>query len=770
MNAASFQQLTTFAESGSNAALVTFMIYTLAVFGLAWLSNRLLQSKSFMSEYFLGSRGLGVWAFALTFAATSASGGSFTGFPSKIYTHGWILGLWIGSYIVVPICAMGLLGKRINQVARISGAITVPDVLRDRFRSATFGLLAVSLIVFFMSFNLVGQFKAGSEILKTLLQDVDAFNSAVGWVAGVKSNVDFLQKVDADYLLCLVTFAIAVVVYTTYGGFHAVVWTDVMQGVVMVVGVLLMLPLAIYEVGGMTNATRQLAEMTPPRVGFVNLELETPLSSNFAVSSPWFILPGESEDTPRLFRVSRTLAVPENKSMVEYIKVVELTTPEEITRQLKKLEETGEVDNVAEKLRDVQQRGSVWLNDAPELQSVKVLVTLIKSYRFGKNKRGVYVTGPGPDPPRLPSTPGTLEIKIDEPDATIQILNADNVLEVERSSNDAQVLIALESDSHSLRVTKPGFQSFTQKVNISEGQTNTVEVALSKAADGAAAEADGPVARPASSSDGFLPLSLAISFFFMWAISGAGQPSSMVRLMAFKNAMTLRRAIFTVALYYSAIYFPLVIIFTCARVMLPGMDLESDRIMPQMAVTLTTGIGQGWLAGLLVAAPFAAVMSTVDSFLLMISSGLVRDIYQRNINPEVSEKQIKLMSYVFTMMVGTGATLGAVNPPQFLQDIIVYTGSGLAACFLAPMVFALYWPRANSAGSIGGMLAGFAAHLAMYIGGIFVNGSFFKPYKLFNFNPIIIGLLVSFVAVYVITRMTPPPSEEIVRKYFYKKK
>ena len=62
--------------AGGNAALITFLCYTLAVFGLAWLSNRLLQSKSFLSEYFLGSRGLGVWAFALTFAATSASGDS----------------------------------------------------------------------------------------------------------------------------------------------------------------------------------------------------------------------------------------------------------------------------------------------------------------------------------------------------------------------------------------------------------------------------------------------------------------------------------------------------------------------------------------------------------------------------------------------------------------------------------------------------------------------------------------------------------------------
>ena len=136
--------------SEGNAALYTFSVYILVVFGLAWLANKLLRERSFLSEYFLGSRSLGIWAFALTFAATSASGGSFTGFPSKIYTHGWVLALWIGSYMVVPICMMGLIGKRINQVARIANSITVPDVLRDRFQSPAFGLMATALIVFFM--------------------------------------------------------------------------------------------------------------------------------------------------------------------------------------------------------------------------------------------------------------------------------------------------------------------------------------------------------------------------------------------------------------------------------------------------------------------------------------------------------------------------------------------------------------------------------------------------------------------------------------------
>ena len=47
------------------------------------------------------------------------------------------------------------------------------------------------------------------------------------------------------------------IVYTTYGGFHAVVWTDVMQGVVMVVGVVIMLPLAINQAGEVVGQDRQ---------------------------------------------------------------------------------------------------------------------------------------------------------------------------------------------------------------------------------------------------------------------------------------------------------------------------------------------------------------------------------------------------------------------------------------------------------------------------------------------------------------------------------
>jgi Na+/pantothenate symporter len=670
------------AAGTSNAALWTFLIYTLAVFALAAFSNQLLKSKSFLSEYFLGSRGLGVWAFALTFAATSASGGSFTGFPAKIYTHGWILGLWIGSYIVVPICAMGLLGKRINNVARTAGAITVPDILRDRFRSPAFGLLAVSLIVFFMIFNLVAQFKSGSLILKTLVADVGFFQVATTHAGGWIQGIDFLQGADAGYLICLLTFGVAVIIYTTYGGFHAVVWTDVMQGIVMVTGVLIMLPLSLILIGKMAPpgigalkfATTEMISMVPPEIGTTTVTAKQPVTNPLAVQQgDWLRLGSESEGPPRLFRVTRTTIIPAGKTSAAEVPVLEIVSRGDVDRVIANPEtqfrDDLQVDLTSLQLQPYVYGGEEDRNGNGQLDASE---DINQNGKLDHPRKGLYVTGPGPS-------------------------------------------------------AKP------KDVN------------------------------------GFLPLSLAFSFFFMWAISGAGQPSSMVRLMAFKDSQTLRRSIFTVAIYYSMIYFPLVIIFCCARILMPGMEGEPDRIMPAMAVYLTENVGAGWLAGLLVAAPFAAVMSTVDSFLLMISSALVRDIYQRNINPQAEERSIKILSYVFTLIVGTGAMLGAVNPPQFLQDIIVYTGSGLAAAFLAPMVFALYWPRANATGCIAGMLSGFAAHLSMYVAGMFgENGSFFQPYQLFNFNPIIVGLFTSFAATYLVTKCTAPPPQDLVRKYFYK--
>src|SRR5215475_2772572 len=135
--------------------LVAFACYLVGVAALGVFAHRYLTRGSFVKEYFLGNRGLGPWVLALTVAATAISGGTFMGFPSLIYSKGWVMALWICSYMVVPLTTMALLGKRINQVARIGGSVTVPDVFRDRFGSPALGIVATLLILVLLTVNLV---------------------------------------------------------------------------------------------------------------------------------------------------------------------------------------------------------------------------------------------------------------------------------------------------------------------------------------------------------------------------------------------------------------------------------------------------------------------------------------------------------------------------------------------------------------------------------------------------------------------------------------
>ena len=598
-------------EAGStNTALISFGVYLLGVFFLAWLSSRVREKKEFVGEYFLGSRNLGLWAFALTFAATSASGGSFMGFPSLIYTHGWVLALWIASYMVVPIVGMGLLGKRMNRLARQSGAVTIPDIIKARFKSDAVGMIATLLILFFMFFYLLAQFKAGSKIMTTLLQDVPVYQSTVAALGDAIDGLPWVGGAEPDYVLCLLVFSFSVIVYTAFGGFRAVVWTDVMQGVVMGAGVIILLFLTLGQVGGLSKATEQLKEMTPPEngTGFITLGQLADEDTTLPKGT-WLRLTDGG-----IARLAEQVRLAKGKTETE-AKLLRITTPAEVER----IEPT--------------QLGF----------AVSTSFTPTEANGYGAGRKGVYVSAPGPHP--------------------------DN-------------------------------------------------------------------------EDGFLNVWVAVSFFFFWAFGSAGQPSNMVRLMAFNGTNVLRKAMLSISIYFTVIYLLLVVIFCCGRILLPGMEIDSDRIMPELAATVTSSAGVPWLAGLLLAAPFAAVMSSVDSFLLMVSSSVVRDIYQNRVNPDASEQRLKKLSYLVTAVVGILAMLAVLNPPEYLQDLIVFATSGLAGCFLMPVLLGLYWPGMSARGAIAGMLGGLGSHLGLYLIGWFVNGKF-ASYQLLEFNPFIWAILVS---------------------------
>ncbi|MDE2505919.1 MAG: sodium/solute symporter [Planctomycetota bacterium] len=521
--------------------LLALAAFTLISLGLGFVANLAQRKGKFLEKYFLGNRSLGAFAVALT--AAVMSGGTFVGFPSLVYSFGWVVGLWIASYMVAPLTILGVLGKRIGQLARKTGAITLPDLFRERFGSPGLGILTSVLVIFFLATNLVAQFSAGARILKPVLPAT--------WVQAFAAHPLVGLNLDAGYLLALAIFTATVVFYTSYGGFLAAIWTDVFQSLIMAVGVMILLPLALAASGGLSHATEAGMKAAGDGFGF----------------------------------------------------------------------------------------------------------------------------GPG-------------------------------------AGRD------------------------------------------------------------------FHPIGLAFSFFVMWAITGMGQPSTLVRLMAFRDARTLRFSIIYLTIYNAVIYIPLIFIFIAARSILPSLH-SSDDVMPHLIVKLANP----YVAGLILAAPYGAVLSTVSGWLLIVSSGLVHDIYQRYLHPTARERTIVWASYGMTALVGLAVAVVAIHPPRYLQMIVVFSSTGMASSFLAPAVLGAFWRRATAAGAIASMAVGAGVTMTLYLIGRFTPETLglanllppspdigtpgaLRPYYLFGLDPCVWALLASTVAGIAVSLVTKPPDPARVRDFF----
>lgn len=521
----------------------TMTMLILFILGSMWIgvmANRVSEKGGFMKAFFLGNRGLGTWALALT--ATIQSGGTFMGFPSLVYSHGWIVALWIGSYMVVPITGFGILGKRLAQLSRRTGAITVPDLFRTRFNSPVLGLACTMFILVYLSFMMFAQFKAGAIVIQ------------LAWPGGGELSLseDTVTVSQARYHFGLIVFAVTVTGYTLLGGFLAAVWTDLFQSLLMFVGVVILLIASLAAAGGLEQATQLSLANTGP--GFV-------------------FGPGYSPETP----------------------------------------------------------------------------------------------------------------------------------------------------SHQ-----------------------------------------------------FLPLSLAISFFVVWIWGGVGAPAGLVRLMASRNTRVIRRSIMMLSLYNMGIYLPLIVICVCGRALLPSLDL-TDQIIPRMAIMTTQHLpGGSFLAGLILAAPFGAVMATVSSYLVVLSSGIVRDIYQRLLFPTADRNHLRRAAWVAMIVAGAISVAVSWHPVNFLQVFIIFSTTGAAATFLVPALMACYWRRATAGGILAAMISGAGTVMVLYLVGI-MNWlppqpigalTTFHPWYLIGLDPLIWGILASAFSGTVGSLLTAQPDPELVSRMF----
>ncbi len=237
--------------------IIPVVIYLALSFAVAlWARKKTSASDSsqgFIEDYFIGGRSMGGFVLAMTIIASYTSASSFVGGPGVAYKLGlsWVLLAMI--QVPTTFLTLGILGKRFAIMARKTQSVTITDFLRARYKSDTVVILcSVALIVFFMA-AMLAQFIGGARLFQT--------------VTGY------------PYIIGLVLFGVSVVVYTAVGGFRAVVLTDAIQGIVMVVAVVVVLLAVINAGGGMEQCISTLKGIDPGLI--------TPTGPKNAVPQPF---------------------------------------------------------------------------------------------------------------------------------------------------------------------------------------------------------------------------------------------------------------------------------------------------------------------------------------------------------------------------------------------------------------------------------------------------------------------------------------------------
>ena len=239
--------------------ILPLILYLALIMGIALWGNRISRKKSdtagFMEEYFIGSRSMGGFVLAMAIITTYISASSFVGGPGVAYKVG--LGWILLSMIQVPTAflTLGILGKRFALIARRTKAVTITDFLRARYNSDTVVIGAsIALLIFFMA-SMLAQFIGGARL----------FESITGY----------------SYQTGLLIFGITVIIYTTVGGFRAVVLTDMIQGVMMLIASLVLLFAVISAGGGVANIMGTLNSIDPA--------LLTPSGAGGSIPKPFIL-------------------------------------------------------------------------------------------------------------------------------------------------------------------------------------------------------------------------------------------------------------------------------------------------------------------------------------------------------------------------------------------------------------------------------------------------------------------------------------------------
>lgn len=197
-----------------------------------------------------------------------------------------------------------------------------------------------------------------------------------------------------------------------------------------------------------------------------------------------------------------------------------------------------------------------------------------------------------------------------------------------------------------------------------------------------------------------------------------GSPQIFVRFLSLRSTKEIRpgaivAVVWTLLATTGAVLVGMVgraVLLKPAQAVEDGLGSGGQQVLP----LLVDSAVPAWLIGLYIAIVLAAIMSTVDSLLVLASSAFVRDYFQKVRHPEMPDKQLLGRSRTMTFALAAAAlaitfSVAILVPGRTVFWFAIFGWSGISATFCPTMILSLFWGRLTARGALSAMLAGFAS-------------------------------------------------------------
>ncbi|WP_419165620.1 sodium:solute symporter family protein [Candidatus Palauibacter sp.] len=246
-----------------------------------------------------------------------------------------------------------------------------------------------------------------------------------------------------------------------------------------------------------------------------------------------------------------------------------------------------------------------------------------------------------------------------------------------------------------------------------------------------------------------------LAFAIAFGLSIAAAPYELTRFYSMRDERTVRRAIFIAIGFQVVIATSIMSIGMLTRVLFPNLPSQ-DQATATMALHVLPPV----VGALLLVAMLSAIMSTVNSVLLVTGAGVAHDLYGKFIRPGASQKHLVNANRVAIVVLSIIPLYFALQKLGDVQGIVLEQAKFIASFFFVPIVIGLNWRGGTAKGAVAAMIGGF---LACLVWTLFFQEHYFPLYGIDSVEP---GVAVSLVLFIVVSKLTKPNPGQKLEVFF----